>query len=66
MDDVRAVCVGERVRDLDAEPEDLGCRQRSPRQAIVERLAFEILHDDERLAVVVADVVERADMRVAQ
>ena len=66
MDDVRAVRMGECARDLHAEPEDVGRRQHAARQPIVQRLTLEILHDDERLAVVVANVVQRADVGMAQ
>src|SRR5207244_9571667 len=44
----------------------LGGRQRAALQRVGERFALEELHDQERLPVVVADVEELADVRVAQ
>jgi hypothetical protein len=41
-------------------------RQRTLRQPVRQRLAVEQLHDEERRAVVLADVVQRTDVRVGQ
>ena len=66
MDDARAVRFVERRRDLDRRPERLVDRQRALRQPIRQRLAFEILHDEERGAILFADVVQRADVRMIE
>ena len=50
----------------DAELEQVVERQRPARDARLERLALEQLHHHELLAVVLADVVQRADVRMAQ
>ena len=60
---VRAV---QRVGHLDRIAEDLFHRQRAARQTRRERLALEILHHEIRDAVLLADVVEDADVRVVQ
>ena len=49
-----------------AHVERLGERQRPPREPLGQRLALEPLHDQEVDAVLVADVVERADVRVIE
>jgi hypothetical protein len=54
----------ERVRDDDSDFQRLVDLQRSPRQAICERLSFEILHHEVVGVVLVPDVVERADVLV--
>ena len=41
-------------------------RQRPLLQPIGQRLAFQVLHHEERRAVVLADVVERADVRMIE
>ena len=41
-------------------------RQRAFLQPVGKRLAIEILHDEKRRAVLLADVVEGADVRVRQ
>ena len=41
-------------------------RQRALRQPVRERLAFEILHDEVRGAVLLAHVVQRADVRMIE
>ena len=48
VDDARAMRVVERVGDLAAVAQHLVGRQRAAREPIVQRLALEILHDDER------------------
>ena len=57
----------ERVGDLDARAR--GRRSTGsgpPRDPLLQRLPVEQLHDDERLPVVLADVVDRADVRMVQ
>ena len=66
MDDARRVRGIERVGDLLAEIEQIVDRQRTARDARLQRLAFQQLHHHELLAVVLADVVQRADVRMAQ
>ena len=56
----------ERRRDLDRRLERLVDRQRALRQPIRQRLAFEILHDEERGAILFAHVVQRADVRMIE
>jgi hypothetical protein len=64
--DPRAMRLVERVRDLHPVAQRLVERERAPREAIGKRLAFEVLHHEERRALLLADVVERADMRVIE
>ena len=45
---------------------DLKDLERRPRQPFVQRLALQPFHDDERLAVVFADIVDGADVRVVE
>ena len=53
--------------DVDRDRQRLGERQRTgAREAIGERLAFEILEDEELVVAVAADVEERADVRMLQ
>ena len=67
MDDARAVRLVERVADLDRDRQRLVDRERAAcRAACGERLAFEILQDEEVDAVLLADVEQRADVRVAE
>ena len=66
MHDALRVRGVERVGDLRAELEHFVERQRAARDAILQRLAVEQLHHHELLAVVRADVVERADVRVIE
>ncbi len=54
------------VRDLRGDRQRLLQRQRPFLQALRERLPGEVLHHEEHLALVIADVVERADVRVVQ
>ena len=56
----------ERVRDLDAVAQRLVQRKRSLREAIRQRLAFEVLHDEILGVALAPDVVERADVRVRE
>ncbi len=66
MDDARAVGLVERVRDLDADPERLLLRQGALLQPVGERLAFEVLHHQVVDAVLLADVVEGADVGMVE
>ncbi len=66
MDHAVAMRPVERIGDLGAVADDLVRRQRPARQAAGQRLAFEVLHDEEGDAVLLADVVEHADVRVVQ
>jgi hypothetical protein len=54
------------VCDLHCDRERLVQRQFPPGQAIRERLALQQFHDEERRAVMLADVVKGAEMRVVQ
>ena len=60
---VRAV---ERIRDLAGALDRLGKWQRPASEPVGQRLAVEPFHDEELDAVLVADVVEGADVRVVQ
>ena len=54
------------MRDFRADLQDLIERQRAFRQAVSESLAFEIFHHQEVGAVLRADIVEGADVRMLQ
>ena len=56
----------ESVGDPDRDVHDLGHRQPVVQQEGVERLALEQLHGDERLAILFADFVNRADVRMVE
>ena len=56
----------ERVGDLDCQCDHLLKRERAPLQARAERLPLEELHDEVRNPVRLADVVDRADVRVVE
>ena len=66
MHDPLPVRLVQRVGDLDAEAERLRERQRALAEPVRERLALEQLHDEVLRAVLVADVVERADVRMRE
>ena len=70
MDDARAVRLVQRARDLNrvsSAPGSSGqARACSRLQPIGQRLAFEILHHQEVDTVLLADVVQRADVRMVQ
>ena len=65
MDDTGLVGGGEAVGDLAAEADDLARGQRRA-EALAEALALDQLHDQERVAVLVADVVDGDEIGVAQ
>ena len=62
----RAVRGIERIRELDRDPQDVLEWQRAAQQPVGQRLARQILHHQELDAVLLADVVQRADVRVRQ
>ena len=72
MHDAAAMGLAQGFGILDRLAQDIfGCQgpasfSRRCRQPIRERLSFQILHDQEVDAVVLTDVVERADMRMIQ
>ena len=63
MDDAFAVRRVERVGNLDADVDDLVRPSAARRRGDREALALHELHHDERLALVLADVVDGADVR---
>ena len=66
VDDSFGVCRIECVRNLNPQLQHLLERQRLAGNAVLQRLAVEKLHRDELLAVLLADVVNGADVRVIQ
>ena len=66
MDEPRAVRRRQRVADLNCDRQRLGQRQRALGDPRVERLAVEQLHHEIRGALVIADVVQRADVRMTE
>ena len=66
VDDARGMRGVQRVGDLDAHVEHRGQAQRTGGEPILQRRALQILHDDERPPVLLADVVDGADVRVVQ
>ena len=62
-DRASAICVA--IDSASAAGSDVALRF-GAREAIGERLALEKLHDEERRALVLADVVKRADVRMRQ
>ena len=66
MDDALPVRFVQRIRDLDGPRERLVERHRPFRQPRGERLAVDQLHDEEVDPLVVADVVDRADVRMIE
>ena len=64
MDDARAVRGIERIRDLRAEIEQRVRFEGATDDAMFERLALQQFHSDERPAIVFADFVNRADIRM--
>lgn len=66
MDDVLAVGLVERFADLDRHAVDVGQRQRPARQPLRERFALDVLHDGVRRALVIADIVQGADVGVVE
>ena len=66
VDDAAGMRGVEGVGDLDPELEHAVERQRPARDLVLQRAAVEQFHDDELLALVLADVVDRADVRVVE
>ncbi len=66
MDDALGVRRGQRVGDLHRGLEKLFFRQRAGFNALLQRAALEQFHHHERVPVLLADVVDRADVRVVQ
>ncbi len=64
--DARAMGAIERVGDLRAQAQRLGRRERAAREARVERVALDQLEDEVIDVALLADVVERADVRVVE
>ena len=64
--DTLRVCGVEGIGHLHAQFQHLVGRQRPLRDALLQRLAIEQFHHHELLALMIADVVERADVRVVQ
>jgi hypothetical protein len=62
VEDVLPVGAGDGIGDLGAVTQDLVDRQRPLGHTLGQRLAFEILHDEEVDTVLMADVVEDADV----
>src|SRR5205085_49344 len=66
MDDALRMRGVKGVGNFDAEVDKLVDLERAAGEAIVERLALHPLHDDERVTLMLADVVDRADVGVVQ
>ena len=66
VDDAFTVRGAQRIRDLGADRQDTIHRHRPAANFVLERRALEQLHRDERLAVVLADVVNRADVGMVE
>ena len=66
MHDAEPMCGAQGVSDLDGNLERLVERQRTFPDPLRERLSLQQLHHEERGACVLANVVERADVRVCQ
>ncbi len=66
VEDALAVRGVERVRDVDRDVDDPIDRQRAGAEDLVQGGAVDQLHHDEAAAVMLADVVERADVGVVQ
>ncbi len=66
VDDPLGVRGVERIRDLGTQIENRRFRQRAGREERLERLPLEQLHRQEALFFVLAEIVDRADVRVVQ
>ena len=66
VDDFCAMCLVQPVRDLNAVLQSLVEWERAFLQSLRERLSLDVLHDDEIDTVLLADIVERADVRVIE
>ena len=66
MDDAFGVRSVERIGDLDSDGEQRLQIQRTVCRSVLQGAAVEVLHDDERLAVFFANVVDRADIGMVE
>ena len=66
MDDPCGVCGLQRVGDLDRKQQQHVDVDRAASDSMLQRHALEELHDDEGVAVLLADVVNRADVGMVQ
>src|SRR5216684_6252264 len=66
MDDIGAVCRIQRVSNLDTQFEHLVHFEPLPGDAVPERLTLEQLHGNERLALMLLDLIDRRDIRVIE
>src|SRR5262245_21509761 len=66
MEDASAVSRIQRIRNLDAEVDGLMDLERPVRQQLAQGLPLEQLHHEVRAALVLADVVDGADVRMVQ
>ena len=66
MGDAAAMGVVQRLRDLRSIAEDLAQGEWSARNPIGQRLTLDVLHDQVLRAVLIADVVQRADVRMRE
>src|SRR5947207_1313843 len=66
MDDSLAMCGIERIRHLNRDVQNLIVRQGPLQQSLSKRLSFQKLHGDERLALVLVDLVNCADIFVVE
>src|SRR5207253_1610501 len=66
MDDAEAVRGIERAGDVGGDAQRVAQRQRPARERVGERLPLQVLHDEVVDAVLMPDVVERADVRMVQ
>ena len=55
-------CVG----DLNSERQQYFCFQGAPGNAVLQRRALQVLHNEKGTALLLADVINRADVRVIQ
>ena len=66
MDDAGGMRGVQRVGNLDPDVEQRIHAERAGGEPILQRRALQVLHDDERTPVLLADVVDGADVRVVQ
>ncbi len=66
MDDPLGVCRVERIGNFDAQGKQRIQLQRTVADDVFERRPVEILHDDERLGVLLPNVVDGADIRMVE
>src|SRR5271170_2523521 len=66
VDDARSMGGIKRVGDLDAKRQYLLDLQRLATDAVFERRAFQILHRNKRLTILLPDFVDSADVRMVQ